>query len=225
MSLADYQGLVDKLVRDDAEKIATGDRDIAIGLAVQDYSKNRPRTKVEDLTSAGGNELALPVGWEADFSTLKSLEQPIGNVPPTFIAPEFYRFYQKPASTVIQLDSALGAGQQARASYTARHQLDVGGDTIPLGDRESVASYAAAILLDQLAAFYSGATDSTIAADSVEHKSQAQEFAARASRLRKVYFDRLGVDPKRAVAAGTVVALDIRDSLGGPRLTHGLRRR
>ncbi len=222
--LSDYQALVDDLVRDDTTKIATTDRDLAIGLASQAYSKDRPRTKVEDLVAAGGNELALPAAWEADFSELRSLEHPIGNVPPTKIQTESYRLYQKPASTVIQLDSAIGAGQSVRATYTIRHQLDGGGDTIPVGDREAVASYAAAMLLDQLAAFFAGASDSTIGADAVDHRSRSAEFAARARALRKSYYDRLGLDPKRAVAAGAVVELNIKDSLGGPRLTHGLRR-
>lgn len=221
--LADYQTLADNLVRDDTGKIAIADRDRALGMAFERYSKDRPRTKVEDLVAAGGNELALPAGWQADFSAIKSLEYPIGNVPATFIEPEFRRLYQKPASIVIQLDSALGVGAQVRSSYTARHQVDAGTDTIPVGDREVVASYAAAICLDQLAAFFSGASDSTISADAVDHRSRAAEFASRASRLRKSYFDQLGIDPKREVAAGTVVALDSRDSLGGPRLTHRLR--
>lgn len=222
--LVDYQTLTDNLVRDDTAKIATGDRDRALTAAFARYGKDRPRTKVEDLAGAGTNELALPAGWQDGFSALKSLEHPVGNVPATLIAPEFYRLYQKPASTVIQLDSAIGAAQAVRATYTVRHQVDAGTDTIPVDDREPIASYAAAILLDQLAAFFSGASDSTIQADVVDHRSRGSEFAARASRLRKFYFDQLGIDPKREVAAGTVVALDVRDSLGGPRLTHGLRR-
>jgi hypothetical protein len=221
--LADYQTLTNNLVRDDTAKITDADRDRALGLAFERYAKDRPRTKVEDLVAAGGNELALPVAWQADFSALKTLEYPIGNVPATFIDPEFRRLYERPASTVIQLDSALGVGTQVRATFTIRHQVDAGTDTIPVGDREVVAAYAAAICLDELAAFYSGASDSTIQADVVDHRSRGAEFAARAGRYRKSYFDQLGIDPKREVAAGTMVALDARDSLGGPRLTHRLR--
>ncbi|WP_119304959.1 hypothetical protein [Dongia deserti] len=222
--LSDYQTLTDNLVRDDTTKITVADRDRALGLAFARYGKDRPRTKVEDLVGAGTNELALPVGWQEGFSDLKSLEHPVGNIPPTFIAPEFRRLYQKPASTVIQLDSAIGAGQAVRTTYTIRHQVDGVTDTIPVDDREPIASYAAAILLDELAAFFSGASDSTIQADAVDHRSRGDQFASRASRLRKFYFDQLGIDPKREVAAGTVVELDVRDSLGGPRMTHRLRR-
>ncbi|WP_119301137.1 hypothetical protein [Dongia deserti] len=222
--LSDYQTLTDNLVRDDTAKITVADRDRALGLAFGRYGKDRPRIKVEDLAGAGTNELALPVGWQDGFSDLKSLEYPVGNIPPTFIAPEFRRLYQKPASTVIQLDSAIGNGQAVRATYTIRHQVDAVTDTIPVDDREPIASYAAAILLDELAAFFSGASDSTIQADVVDHRSRGDQFASRANRLRKFYFDQLGIDPKREVAAGTVVALDVRDSLGGPRMTHRLRR-
>ena len=93
-------------------------------------------------------------------------------------------------------------------------------DTIPIEDREPVACWAAAVLCDQLAALYSGNTDSTIQADSVQQTSKAQEYAARAKALRKRYMDELGIEDKRSEPAGVVVNLDFPDSQGQDRLTH-----
>lgn len=223
--LADYTTLVAAAVRDDATKLQSGEISSAIAQAVARYSKDRPRTKVEDVTAPGGNLLPLPNAWEADFSQLSSLEYPIGNVPPDIIGAGGWAMYTTPSALKIQVASAIHANAAVRATYTIAHVLSTTVDTIPVGDRESVSSYAAAMLCDQLASLYSNDQDSTIKADSVQHTSKASEFAKRAKVLRQRYFDDLGIDTKRNVAAGAVVNLDMASSVGRDRITHPRRYR
>lgn len=223
--LADYTTLVTAAVRDDATKLTSGDVSAAIVQAVARYSKDRPRQKVEDITAPGGNLLPLPAAWEADFSQLNSLEYPIGNVPPDIIRAGGWGMYTTPTALKIQVMDAISATSAVRATYTIAHVLSTIADTIPVADRESVSSYAAAILLDQLASLYSNDQDSTIKADSVQHMSKAGEFSRRAKVLRQRYFDDLGIDTKRNVAAGAVVNLDLASSVGRDRLTHPRRYR
>lgn len=223
MPLLDFQTLTDNLVRDDASKIATTDRDSAIALAVSRYSKDRPDKKVEDITAPGGQLLNLPTAWEPDFSMLQALEYPVGQVPPSHLAPEDWALYDAPGGQQIQLATSINAGETVRASYSIARVVDATTDTIPAADQEAVASYAAAVLCDQLASLYSGDSDSTIQADTVEHQGKAREFAMRAKTLRKRYYDELGIEPKRNVAAGVVVDLDMNNSQGNDRLTHPRR--
>lgn len=221
--LSDYQSLVPQLVRDDAGKIATTDRDLAITAMTRRYSKDRPRTKVEDVAATAANELPLPTAWEADFSDVIGLEYPIGQVPPANLEQGRWAYYRKPSSIVIMLEDAIAVGGSVRVTYTASHLLDASNDTIPLADREPAACWAAALLCDQLAAFYSGSRDSSIQADSVNTQSRAQEYASRAKTLRKRYTDELGVDDKRSEPAGTVVALPADSSWGRPGLLRPRR--
>ncbi len=226
MALTDYQGLVDDLVRDDSGKISAIDRDEAIARAVERYSSDRPQTEVEDLASgAGGHVLALPTGWQADFSKLGCLEYPIGEIPPRYIEQDHFWLYQAPGGFEIQLLHSVPANVTVRATFTQRQVLSAVADTIPAEDLEAVASWAAALLLDQLAGFASGNTDSTIQADNVDHGSQAGEYAKRAGSLRRRYFNALGIDPKRNVAAGAVADLDMTASDGGGRIFHTRSRR
>lgn len=222
MALSDFQTLVADLVRDDAGKISIAQRDLAISVAVARYSKDRPRDKVQDITAAGGNLLALPAAWETDFSDLDSLEYPVGKFPASYITPQAWSLYNAPAGLSIMVSYSLPVNATVRATFSIAHQVNAGADTVPLGDREAVCCLAAASLCDQLASLYSGDTDSTIQADSVNHQSKAGEFSSRARALRKRYFDELGIDPKKNVAAGVVVDLDLASSLGGDRLTHGV---
>lgn len=222
--LADYQQLVIDLVRDDAAKIAAAERDRAIAAAVLRYSGDKPDDKVQDLTPESAQVLPLPAAWEIDFSVLLDLEHPIGNVPPTFIAQDRYGLYKAPAATKIHLlDGVAVAANSVRATFTIRHVVDAVTDTVPLQHREPVAAWASALLCDQLAAFYSGGTDASIQADSVQQQSKAQEYSARARVLRKRYLDEIGVEEKKSAPAGVVVNLDLPDSRGQDRITHGAR--
>ncbi len=219
--LADYEQLVADLVRDDSARLTLPEKDRAIDAMVKRYSKDRPRIKVQDVTPDDANLLPLPAAWEADFSELRTLEHPIGNNPPTLIEQGRYEFYQSPSATKIRaIDGVTVAASSVRASYTIKHVVSAAEDTIPLQDREPAACWAAAILCDQLAAFYAGGTDSTIQADSVQQEPKARQYAERAKGLRKRYHDELGIDDKRAEPAGVVVELKRPDSWNGPRILH-----
>ncbi|TXT23894.1 MAG: hypothetical protein FD134_1863 [Gallionellaceae bacterium] len=220
--LADFQTLAAALTRDDAGKISADDADGAISLAVTRYSKDRPRAKVEDVAAPGGKLLPLPASWEAGFSALSGLEYPVGDVPPSMIGSQAWAMYNAPGGMSIMVFDSIPVGAAVRASYGVAHQVSGVTDTVPPGDREAVCCLAAASLCDQLASLYSGDTDSTIGADSVNHQSKAAEFAARAKALRKRYHDELGIDDRKNVAAGVVVDLDLSSSLGGDRLGHGI---
>src|SRR3990172_3496624 len=222
--LSDYQDLVDDLVRDDSARLTDDDRNTAIDLAVKRYSKDRPKTQVEDLTPTSTTELPLPSAWETDFSVLASLEYPIGENPLSYLSPDRYGPYDDGTAISIKLQEEVDAAQDVRASFTIAHTLSAAVDTIPTGDREPVACWAAAILCEQLAAFYSGGTDATIQADSVRQQSKAQEYAAPAKNLRARYTNELGVNEKRNVAAGAVTELRKESSAGQTRLTHPMRR-
>jgi len=224
VALADYQTLVDDLVRDEAGRVSTTQRDSAIALAVERYSDDRPRTLVEDLTGVSGTLLNLPVAWELDFSRLDSLEVPVGRVPPAILDQDSYAMYLAAAGLKIMLLNGLAAGSTVRATFTARHKLDASNDTLPLRHREATAKWAASMLCDQLAAFYATEQDTTISADRVMGQSKSQAYAARAKDYRKQYLDALGVADKVNGAAGVVVSLRPQDSHGQPYLNHPARR-
>lgn len=213
--LSDYQGLVDRLVRDDAGKLTAADRDEAIGLALIRYGQARPRQGVADVAPTG-DTLPLPAGWVVGSSTLAGLEYPIGQLPPASIPGELYL---GPDGLVVML--ATRPAGPVRVRYTLQHALTATEDTIPLADREAVAKYAAALLCEQLASFYASDTDSTISADRSFGQTRSQAFAARAREYRKQFQAALGIDEKTAAPAGAVVQLSTTDSRGRSRMFHG----
>ena len=77
-------------------------------------------------------------------------------------------------------------------------------DTVPAHHREAVACWAAALLLDQLAAGHAGDKESTMQADAVDHGSTSGTYAARAAACRKRYYRITGAAPKPLAPASAV---------------------
>lgn len=216
----DYITLVTDLVRDDAGKASPDQIAAAIGLAVERYSLDRPVEKVEDLANVAGMLLALPAGWEGDFSALRSIEYPLGQVPPAIISADRWALYRDTDGLRIMLIDALPVGSTVRVTYTTRHRVAVDADTISSAHREAVAKYAAALLCDQLAAFYANDTDSTIHAGLAQGQTKSQAYAARGRDYRKQFLDALGVTDKTSAAASAVATVRLRDAHGRSRLFH-----
>jgi hypothetical protein len=221
MTLAAFQSLIDNLVRDQSSDLSEADRDQARGLAVARYSTDRPRPAIEAVTAAGAIHLALPDGWDAEFSRLSGVEVPDSISP----VPVGSALEQTLSGWKIRIEQAFSAGTVLHVRYTIPHVVDESEDTIPLKDRAAVAKWAGALLLDQLATYYAGDRDSVIDADTVNWQSKSRDFASRATDLRKQYYEHLGIDTKRAVPAGAVVNLDRMDSRGNDRLIHSRRYR
>lgn len=215
--LVDLKKLVDGFVRDESERLSLTDKESAIGLAVVRYGTDRPRRKVEDVVSGGGDTLPLPTAWEAE-SELVTVEYPIGETPPALLA---CSIYTAPSGDVLRLGDGLAAGAEARLTFTVRHVVSDVLDTVLPGHREAVAAYAAALLLEQLAAAAINDGDSTLQADTTDRRTKAQEYAARARAPKTRYGEAIGLGSEGAgqAATGTVVSWP-----GRQRVTQGIRR-
>lgn len=215
--LADYQSLVDNLVRDLSGSIDAAERDQAIELARIRYSTDRPLRLIDDVTVDASGYLPLPAGWQQDFSRLQAVKR--GRVA---VDVEQLR---TSTGDKLRLDDTLRQGDSVAVEYTAMHELSAAADSIPLVDREAVAAYATSIVLEQMANLFSGHRSSSMDADSVDYQSKGRDYASRAKTMRSRYLDHMGVDTRRVVPAGAVVDFDQRDSRGRDRLIHRQDRR
>ncbi len=218
--LTDLQALVDALVRDVSGTIEPTDRDRAIASAVIRFSSDRPRTQVTDLVAAGGHFLDLPEGWVDEYSRITAIETPVGQVPPAVLPAGTWQMYQLPAGWKVMLDAPLQADAAVRLTFIVPHEVTDTVDSVPSADREAVANWAAAILLDQLANAFSGQRQATIQADSVDHEYKSRDYGKRAQAHRQLYLDHLGVDNKRTIAAGAVVTVVRAGTSGRRSLVH-----
>lgn len=224
-TFADFQNQIKNVLQDAAGKLPIAASDAAILQAIlQRYSKDRPQEKVTDVPGDGTSDIALPAGYEDGFSILRSLEYPIGNVPPTYLEDDEWMFYRSPTGLKIRLLSTKPtATQNVRVSWTARHAAD--GTTVPDWDFEAVCDFAGSLGFEGLAGVYAQTGDPTIQADVVNYRTKAQEYLGLAKAARRRYFNHLGIEEGASggAAAGPAISMgDLNEAMGSgvDRLTH-----
>lgn len=223
MSLADFQSRVDDLVRDKDGVISSTQRGLAIDDAVRRYSQDFPRQVTVDLTSAGGQGLALPAGWQTGYSQALAFEYPIDEVPASEIPLGEVKTRQRPSGLAFELPESLPAAAVVRVTYTQRHAVDESTDTVPEDHRLAVCCWAAAILCGELHAYYATESAPTLGADTADHQGKSERFRTRQRDLSAQYCRDLGVQEKRPQHGHAVVPLQRNDSQGNPRLFRGRR--
>jgi len=223
--LADYQALVDDLVRDKDQVIISARRDVAIANAVSRYSQDASRELVRDVTSDGTTTLPVPMEWSDEISDLISIEYPIGNFPTSLLGAQDFYLYVSPSETVIRLGDSPNNGDDLRVTFTTEHLLDDTHDTIPLKHQRAVACLAAGDLCGQLAAYYATESAPTIGADVSDHQGKTERYRKRSADLLAEYQKIVGPAPSnRAKPASATAQLDQnKDSLGRPRMFHPTR--
>lgn len=192
----------------------------AINKAVKKYSADSPREVIEDESGTGAFDYALATAlasWTDKFSVIKAVEYPVDDTEEiaSVLQDDAWCIYAKPAGSCLRfLEDVPAAGESFRVTYTALHTCNGASCTIPVPDEEAVQILAAAVFCDMLAAYYAQTADSTIGADSVDHKSKATEYASRARAYRKEYLDHIGI-------TGTVKAASVtRDQDATPSWRH-----
>ena len=193
-TLATFNALVLSRVPDVGSIMDSDERDAAVLAGLETYNRHRRRTLVVDASGENDAELALPAGWVADYSELKAVEYPVGNVPPLLLDRDTYEVYQKPDATVIVLHQYTPTDSETvRLTFTAPHAIDADSSTIPAQHEKAVADLSAGHLCEWVSAHYSSSHDSTLAVDSADHQSQGREFAQRAKRFRALGLAALGI--------------------------------
>jgi len=220
VSLAEIQATVDDLVRDKDQVITSVQRDTAIADALQRYSADAPRVIVEDVASAGGQVLPLPLHWIDGQSEIHGIEYPLGSVPPNEILPTAIHVTRTPTGPSLIFVFSPTSGEDVRLTYTGAHVVDVTTNTIPNRHRRALCALAAADLCGQLSADYATEGAPTIGADSADHMGKTERYRNRARDLRAEYTSLIGNVSERTKPASVDVALPRRDALGGRPLFH-----
>lgn len=218
-TLADIRAKVISSVKDDSGKLVNpDDYNTKIQAAIKRYSRHRPGIAAVDIVGNGTHDYSLPTGWNDEFSSIKSIEYPLGDVPATLLDNDEFEIYQSPTGKKIRL---LNYAPVATASFRVSFTILRTDATIPDMDVDALVTLAAALCCEDLANAFIQSSDSTIGADSVNYRSKAAEAASRGKRLMQLYKEHLGIkDDDVTPAASAVVDLDMKYPGGGERLTH-----
>ncbi len=226
-SLIDFQTKVDAVIQDNAGKLSTAEKDSFISEGVSRYSKHRPQRKVYDIAGNSGYDYSLPSDWIRDFSMIQSVEYPAGSRPANILGDKDWEIYEDSTGQKLRmLSSTPNTGETIRITYTLLHSVNISSSTIPASDADAVANLASSLCCEALANYYAQTADSTINADVVNYRTKSGEYAARASRLMKLYYDHVGIDAESPhPPSGATGNWDTNFQWGGDRIGHPNRLR
>ncbi len=218
MNTTSFQRGIQRLVKDGAGVLDGPDYDFYIAEALKRYSKSKPRKPVADIAGDGSYDYDMPSPFDPEFSRVTEVEWPAGRRVKETVDALDWTLYESPTGTKLRfLSSTPGAGTTIRVTFTAMHTVSESSTTVPEVDHDVIHLLGAQLACEALSSHYSNSVDSTILADSVDHKSKASEYAARARRFGKMA-DELLPAPEQGVAgpAGGEISIGESENL----LTH-----
>jgi len=204
--------------------LGEADKILAINVALKTHSRHKPLIVVEDESGDAGfdYDIADLASWSDGFSVIRQVEYPVDDddETPDILQDDAWMIYETPAGKVLRfLDNSPAATESFRATYTALHTCTDAACTVKTFDEEAVQALAAGFFCEMLATFYAQSGDSTIGADSVDHKSKAAEYSGRARAYKKIYYDHIGAKEGSPGAASVTRDQDA-PGTWGDKLTH-----
>ena len=198
---------------------------MAIEQALELHSKHRPRIVVADIEGAAVFDYAITLltSWSDGFSVIKQVEYPVDdtNETPDILQDDDWMIYEKPEGQYLRfLNATPLATEDIRVTHTAPHTCTDAACTVKTSDEKAVQALSAAFFCEMLSTYFAQTQDSTIMADSVDHKNKSRDYSARAAAYRKIYYNHLGIKEGETPPASVTRDQDLSGSWAGDKLTH-----
>jgi hypothetical protein len=226
-TVIDYFTVLDALVQDQAKKLNTPARFEAVAQAVAEHSRVKPIIRRRSLSGTGSYTLGTPTGWDNDFSSIESLEYPVGQRPPSYLKADTWLLTSSPTALTryqIQLaDVSPATAERINIAWTVPHVVNEAGSTIPEGHYRAVATLGASYACLMLAGFYSQQGEPMISIDSQNPGSKARDYMALAKTFRGSYLRFFGInedDTGSVPAAGIFAPIEHNYQWGGDFMGH-----
>lgn len=180
---------IQKMVKDSAGFLTTTDFTDAVIYALEKISKYSPMTKVYEIS---GNDSAyewdLPADFEDKFSRIVSVEYPVTEQQPEFLAEEEYMVYLaydqttgtvKPRFRLVYITPATN--EKVRVYYTAKYSEG----ELPPSLLTPTKYFGASYCFTLLAAKFAQSKEPTIGADVVDYKEKVNSYLKLAEEAEK----------------------------------------
>lgn len=182
-------------------------RDTAIAAALEEFSKARPRVLAALFPGTGGFSYALEgagnvlAGFLEGFSSILEVLYPYDATvqqPDPLDSPADYgvfRIATGPATSSLSLrflTATPAAAESIHVTYTVPHTVDDASCSVATADHEALGDLATAYACEALASFFTQSVEPTLQADTVERRSQGDQYRSQAEKWRKAYRLKMG---------------------------------
>lgn len=236
MTREDYLARLDTALQDTAEKLPPDDKMRLLSQAVVIFSKDKPLTKIHELTGDGTSyDFAMPTDWVDGISyVIGDIEYPADDYQdPNYIEKIDWMFFRKLVTTVTTTYLRFRtfkplSGKKARFEYALPHTLDETTNTVIDCNIEAVVTLTAALCFWALAAKFAQTTDPSIEADVIDYQRKSDMYSQLAKEKISIYNSLMGLgeEAKNSAPASAGVAikdLDLAFTWSEDMLTHPMR--
>jgi hypothetical protein len=188
MSRAATLALAQGHTRDEQLVLTPGDFSSCLDTALKHHSRRVPRLAVAEWAGDGVTSThSLPSAWDVSLSVLVNAWRVTPGSRPVGLATSELWIEPTTSGLVLRTLCATPTGTTLRVLYRALHTCTSDATTVAVADQEALSLLAASYACDILATHYAKHTDTTLAADSVQHTSKSELYASRARRLHTLY--------------------------------------
>jgi len=193
---------VDHILTADNDELPSLARSELILAAIERYNHDLPDEVTTDVSGDGGNYygiVAALTSWSEGFSQVLAIELPAPTVAsdeaPVYLEPDDWddNYWAGGTRYLYLPNHAPAAADTMRIRYTAPYTATANAYDIPPQHFYAVCNLAAGMCAQAIANKYSRSSDATIAADSVDHLTKADQWSQRARELLKAYRVQLNI--------------------------------
>lgn len=230
--LTDLRTRVTALLQEDAKFLTSDEIDEAINQALLQVNHDKPFTVPVDITGDGTQTYALPATFEKEFSDIKTVEFPAGEIPPIFLDREDdWRFYEDPSKPsgsqlrLLMLSRTPSATETIRVTIVIERVLTETTSNLNATSFSAMVYKTLVLANRALAQIFSQTTNPTIEADAVDYGGRSQNFLFLAERWETQYKQIIGFGEESIEAAQAILEADILFAHGEDMLFHPARDR
>lgn len=193
---------VDHILSADENELDAPGRSALVLAAIERYSHDLPDEVTTDVTGDAGNYYGIAASlasWSEGFSQILAIEYPAPTVAsdeaPTYLDPEDWDddYWADGTRYLYMPNHAPPATEKMRVRYTAPYTPTANAYDIPPQHFYALCNLGASLCAQAIANSYSRSNDASIAADSVNHMTRAEQWANRARELLKQYQEQLNI--------------------------------
>lgn len=211
-----FEAEVDHRLKEQDGLLDQSDMQAHIKSALWQYNRDKPNYRTDDVTGDGGFDYAVGslTDWSVGFSQLIDVEYPYSSTSaiPNMLKRDRWVLWTSGDTEYLRfLYATPSATETIRVHYTVPRTFDVSNDVVIFDvDFYALCDLCASHCLDDIASRYVATGDSTIGADSVDHRSKMREALELAKKYKTRYDDHMG---KANGVAPAMVTVDLNDEM------------
>jgi len=199
------------------------DYKLALSVALDRYSKDKPYVKVQSYDGDGSTSVFdLPSDFLDLFSVILKIVYPVDDEIEYLLDPEDWTIRRTPTGLKLYLSFTPASGEQMWVEYTTKHEYTYTVDlddtkhlyanSVYSGDETAVLHLMVAELYGMIASHFAQTKDDNLGTEVIQMESKVEKYLKLQEKYENLYLSHMGKKDKPRKAASGVRSFDRYDT-------------